>query len=331
MKRINSQRRLVTAAMAALALQFGAGLAPANAQAAEYPQKAIQLVVPFAPGGITDLLGRLLAERMETLYPQPIVVENRPGASGHIGASLVAKAQDPHMLLVGTIGIHAAYSAYSKLPYDPAAELQPIMILSESPNVVLVPVNSPFKTFEELLAFQKANPGKLNYATAGPGSSTHMVIALFEQQIGTQITYVPYKGSGPALIDLIGGQVDVMFDNLPTGLPHVQGGKLRALAVTSPQRDPLLPDVPTVAESGVPGYAGQSWFTLAAGNTVDPAIVDKLSADVREALQSDEMKQRFSKLGMTIVASTPQQARERFDSETRKWSEVIRQSGIKLD
>lgn len=302
------------------------------AMAQDYPNRAIHIVVPFAPAGATDILGRIVAERLAPMYGQSVVVDNKPGASGHLGAQIVAKSPgDGYTLLVGTIGIHAAYASYRKLAYDPAAELQPIMILGESPNLVLVPANSPYKTLADLLADAKANPGKINYASAGPGSSVHMVTALFELASGTKLNHVPYKGSGPALIDLIGGQVQVMFDNMSSGLPHVQSGKLRVLAVTGPKRDPRLPNVPTVAEAGVPGYSGTSWFTLAAPRSMPAALVEKLNKDVQRAMASPEAAARLDKLGIAFTPNTPEEAAAYFKSETVKWNRVIEAAKLQLD
>jgi tripartite-type tricarboxylate transporter receptor subunit TctC len=290
------------------------------------------MVVPQAPGGATDVLGRLIAAKLATIYTQPIVVENRLGASGHIGAAFVAKATpDGLTLLLGTIGIHAAYSSYRKLSYNPATDLQPVMVVGESPNVVLVSKASPFKTFGELLAYQKAHPGKLNYATAGAGSSVHMVTALFERMIDSKVIYVPYKGSAPAEVDLIGGRDDVMFENLPTAMPPIHGGLVRALAVTSSKRDPLLPDVPTIAEAGIPGYNATSWFSVAVSSKVPKSIVETLSGDLRKVLSTPETAAQFSRMGITLVADTPEQARKFFASETAKWSALIQASGIYLD
>jgi tripartite-type tricarboxylate transporter receptor subunit TctC len=288
------------------------------AMAQDYPSRAIHIVVPFAPGGATDILGR--------------IVDNKPGASGHVGAQFAARsAGDGYTLLVGTIGIHAAYASYRKLAYDPATELQPIMILGESPNLVLVPVDSPYRTLADLLADARAHPGRINYASAGPGSSVHMVTALFELASGTRLNHVPYKGSGPALIDLIGGQVQVMFDNMSSGLPQVQGGKLRVLAVTGPRRDPRLPNVPTVAEAGVPGYSGTSWFTLAAPRSMPMALVEKLNKDVQRVMSSPEVAARLDKLGIAFSPNTPQEAAAYFKSETVKWNRVIQASNLQLD
>ncbi|MFC5496432.1 Bug family tripartite tricarboxylate transporter substrate binding protein [Caenimonas terrae] len=302
------------------------------AMAQDYPTRAIRVVVPFAPAGAADILGRIVAERLQPLYGQTVVVDNKPGASGHLGAQIVAKAPaDGYTLLVGTIGIHAAYASYRKLGYDPAADLKPVMILGESPNLVLVPAASPYKTFAEFAADAQAHPGKISYATAGPGSSVHMVTALFELASGAKMTHVPYKGSGPALIDLIGGQVDVMFDNMSSGMPHVRSGKLRILAVTGPHRDPHFPDVPTIAESGFPGYSATSWFTLAVPRNTPQPLVDRINRDVQRALAAPEVQARLDKLGIAFTPNTPQEAAAYFRSETVKWNRVIEAARLQLD
>lgn len=315
---------------------LGVGLAAAvlagGALAQDYPNKPIRIVAPFAPGGAVDILARIVAERLGSQYGQNIIVENKPGASGHLGAQFVAKAPaDGYTLMVGTIGIHAAYKSYTKLTYDPAKELQPIMVLGESPNIVVVPANSKYKTFADFLADAKANAGKINYASAGPGSSVHMVTELFQLAIGQRMNHVPYRGSGPALVDLIAGQVDVMFDNMSSGMPHVQGGKLRVLAVTGARRDPRLPEVPAISEAGVPGYAGTSWFTLAGPAGMPAALVDKLNRDVRKVLASPEVKARYNQLGIEYEPNTPAQAAAYFKSETVKWNRVIEAAKLQLD
>jgi tripartite-type tricarboxylate transporter receptor subunit TctC len=307
-------------------------LAATGAQAQDYQNRPIRLVVPFAPAGAADILGRILSERLAPQYGQSVVVDNKPGASGHVGAQLVAKAPgDGYTLLVGTIGIHAAHASYRKLAYEPATELQPIALLGESPNLVVVPAASPYRSLADLLADAKANPGKINYATAGAGSSVHMVTALFELMAGVRMNHVPYKGSGPALIDLIGGQVNVMFDNMSSSLPHVQAGKLRVLAVTGPSRDKRLPNVPTVAEAGVPGYSGTSWFTLAAPRTMPATLVERLNRDVQRAMASPEAAAQLDKLGITFTPDTPEQAAAYFRSETVKWNRVIEAAKLQLD
>jgi tripartite-type tricarboxylate transporter receptor subunit TctC len=316
---------------ALLALALAGAAVGAGAQQG-YPNKPIRLVVPFAPAGAADILGRILSEKLGAVYGQTIVVDNKPGASGHLGAQIVAKAPgDGYTLMVGTIGIHSAYASYRKLAYDPAAELQPVMIFGEAPNVVVVAANSPYRTFAELHADAKANPGKINYATAGAGSSVHMVTALYELMGSTRMTHVPYKGSGPALIDVIGGQVAVMFDNMSSSMPHIQSGKLRALAVTGAARDPRLPNVPTIAESGVPGYAGTSWWTLAAPRSMPAALVEKLNRDVTRVMTIPEVTAQLEKLGITFSPNTPEQAGAYFKSETVKWNRVIDAAKLQLD
>lgn len=311
-----------------LAALAGAGAAMAQ----DYPNKPIRLVAPFAPGGAVDILARIIGERLSTQYGHNVIVDNKPGASGHLGAQIVAKSPgDGYTLMVGTIGIHAAYASYTKLPYSPAKELKPVMIIGEAPNVVLVPANSRYKTFADFLADAKANPGKVSYASAGPGSSVHMVTALFELASGARLNHVAYRGSGPALIDLIGGQVDVMFDNMSSGMPHVQSGKLRVLAVTGPKRDAHLPDVPTISEAGVPGYGGTSWFTLAAPASTPAALVEKLNRDVQRVLASPEVVARYDKMGMNYTPNSPAEAAAFFKSETTKWNRVIEAAKIQLD
>jgi tripartite-type tricarboxylate transporter receptor subunit TctC len=319
-------RSFVVAALAVVASVAGI------VHAQDFPTRPIRLVVPFPPGGVTDILGRLVSERLGPAYGQTFIVENRPGASGHIGAQMVAKAPgDGYTLMIGTIGIHAAYSAYRKLGYDPAAELQPVLVLGESPNIVLVPASSPYRTFAEFLADVKANPGKVTYGSAGPGSSIHMVTALFELQSGAKMTHVPYKGSGPALVDLIGGQIQVMFENFSSGIGHVKSGKLRVLAVTSAQRDPRLPDVPTVAEAGVPGYSATSWFTIAAPRGMPAGLVEKVNRDATRVLTTPEATAQLAALGVTLTPNTPAEAAAFFRTETVKWNRVIEAANLTLD
>ncbi|MBO9513714.1 MAG: tripartite tricarboxylate transporter substrate binding protein [Variovorax sp.] len=316
---------LLAACCAALA-------SPAHAQVPDYPSRPIRLIVPNPPGGVTDLLGRIVSERLAALYGQPVVVDNRAGASGHLGAQQVAKsAADGYTLLLGTIGIHAAHASYRKLGYDPAAELTPVTILAQSPNVVLVPDASPLRSFADLLARAKADPASLNYATAGPGSSVHMVTALFETISGARVNYVPYKGSGPAMVDLIGGQVQVMFENLPSAIPHIRSGRVRALAVTGDRRDPRLPAVPTIAESGLPDYAAVSWFTVAAPGGTPPPVIDKLARDLKQVMAGPDVVAQLDKLGATLVLGSPEQARRFFATETAKWNRVIEATRLQLD
>ena len=312
---------------------FAACLGPVHAQ--DYPNRSVRLVVPLAPAGAADILGRLLAERLGAAWGQSVVVDNKPGASGHVGAQIVARSPgDGYTLMVGTIGIHAAHGSYRKLAYDPARELQPILILGEAPNIVVVPAASPYKTFGDFLADARANPGKISYATAGPGSSVHMVTALFEMAAGVRMNHIPYKGSGPALTDLVGGQVQVMFDNMSSSMAQIKAGKLRALAVTTARRDPRFPDVPALAEVGVPGYGGTSWFTIAAPSTLPAVMVDKINKDLQKILASPEVVARYDALGMNYTPNTPNTPTEAaafFRSETVKWNRVIEAARLQLD
>ncbi len=303
-----------------------------SVMAQDYPNKPVRLVVPLAPAGAADILGRLVAERLSTAWGQSVVVDNKPGASGHVGAQIVARSPgDGYTLMVGTIGIHAAHGSYRKLAYDPAKELQPILILGEAPNIVVVPANSPYKTFADFLADARANPGKVSYATAGPGSSVHMVTALFELATGVKMNHIPYKGSGPALTDLVGGQVQVMFDNMSSSMAQIKAGKLRALAVTTARRDPRFPDVPTIAEAGVPGYSGTSWFTVAAPATMPAPLVDKINKDLQKILTAPDVVARYDTLGVSYTPNTPAEAAAFFRSETTKWNRVIEAARLQLD
>ena len=313
--------------LAALGLPAGA---PAWAQA--FPAKPVRLVVPFAPAGIADILGRLAAEPLALAWGQQVVVENKAGASGHIGAQAVAQSPgDGYTLMIGTIGIHAAYASYTKLAYKPDQDLRPVTILAEAANVVLVPANSPYKTFGDFLADAKARPGQIAYGSAGPGSSIHMVTALFELLSSARLNHVPYKGSGPALIDLIGGQIQVMFENIGSGMVHIKSGKLRPLAVTGAQREPTLPDVPTVAEAGVPGYAATSWWTMGAPRGTPTALVERIQQDTRRALSTPAALARFDALGVRPVLNPPAEAAGFFASETIKWNKVIEAAKLQLD
>ena len=318
------RRAILCSSLAALAWR------PAAAQA--FPARPVRLVVPFAPAGIADILGRILAEPLAQAWGQQVIVENKAGASGHIGAQQVAQAPgDGYTLVVGTIGIHAAYASYRKLAYNPATELQPVTILAEAANVVLVPAAAPYRSFADFLADARANPGKIAYGSAGPGSSVHMVTALFELMSGARLNHVPYKGSGPALVDLIGGQIGVMFENIGSGMTHIQSGKLRALAVTGAKREATQPDVPTVAEAGVPGYAATSWWTVAAPRGVPAALVEKIQQGIRRVVSTPAATARLDSLGVRGVANTPAEAAAFFASETIKWNRVIEAAKLQLD
>jgi tripartite-type tricarboxylate transporter receptor subunit TctC len=306
---------------------------PAAAQAPAYPTKAIRLVVPFPPGGATDILARNVAQKLSETWGQRVVVDNRPGAGGNIGSELVAKAApDGYTLEMGTVGTHAINaSLYSKMPYDHVKDFAPIILVAGVPNVLVVNPSLPVNSVQELIAYAKANPGKLNFASSGPGTSIHLSGELFKVMAGVQMTHVPYKGSAPALQDLLGGQVQLMFDNLPPSLPQIKGGKLRALAVTSLTRAPALPDVPTIAESGLPGFEASSWFGILAPASTPPAIIAKVNAEVAKWLASPEGKDKLAAIGANAGGGSPEDFARHIQAETAKWAKVVKESGAKVD
>ncbi|WP_253272326.1 Bug family tripartite tricarboxylate transporter substrate binding protein [Advenella kashmirensis] len=299
---------------------------PASAQ--DYPSKAIRLIVPFAPGGTADVLGRILAQKLNEKYKQPVVVENKPGVGGNIGAEQVSRASpDGYTLLFGTIGIHSTFNIYPNLNYDPPKDLEPIIIVADTPNVLIASKRLQLKNTKEIIEkSQNATADQaLFYGSAGFGSSTHIAGELFKYESHANLSHVPYKGSGPALTDLMGGQLDVMFENLPTAMPLIQSGDVKVLSVTSDKRVASLPNVPTIAEDGLPGYVFTAWFTIAApAGTPDP-IVDKLNKDIREVMLSKDLQKRFASLGVNPVpgSRTAQQSKAFIDSETAKFNNLI--------
>jgi tripartite-type tricarboxylate transporter receptor subunit TctC len=306
------------------------GCALFNASLAQADQT--RMVVPFPAGGTADVLGRIVAQQLGVLNGGQVVVENRPGSGGIIGAETVARGpSDGSVLLLGTIGIHAASKIYRSLPYDPDKDLQPVTILAEVPNVLIVHPSVPAKDVREFLVLARAKPGALNFGSAGNGSSTHMIAELFKLKAKVDLTHIPYRGSAPALNDLVAGQIQVMVENLPTALPFIQNGNVRALGVTSATRSASLPAVPTIAEAGVPGYEATAWFTIAVASSVPPATVEKLNSDIRKILQQPETIERFKALGAVIVGNSVADARAFFVSETAKWNDVIETAHIKVD
>ncbi|MCK1394492.1 tripartite tricarboxylate transporter substrate binding protein [Bradyrhizobium sp. 1] len=290
------------------------------------------MIVPFAAGGTADVLGRIVAQELGTLTGNQIIVENRPGSGGNIGADAVARGPaDGSVLLLGTIGIHAASKIYKSLPYDPNKDLRPVTILAEVPNVLIVHPSVAAKDVKEFLALAREKPGALNFGSAGNGSSTHMIAELFKLKAKVDLTHVPYRGSAPALNDLVAGQIQLMVENLPTALPFIESGTVRALGVTSATRSPSLPSLPTIAEAGVPGYDATAWFTIAVAGGVPPATIEKLNADIRKILAEPEVIERFKKLGAAIVGNRVADAKEFVASETAKWNNVIEAAQIRID
>ena len=304
----------------------------ANAQDA-YPSKPIRIVVPFPAGGATDILARAVAQKLTEAWGPAVVVDNRPGAGGNIGSDIVAKSPpDGYTLLMGTVGTHAINpSLYAKMPYDHVKDFAPVVLVASVPNVLVVTPSLPVQSVAELVAYAKANPGKLNFASSGSGTSIHLSGELFKTTAGVQIVHVPYKGSAPALTDLVGGQVHLMFDNLPPSLPQIKAGKLRALAVTSLARAPALPDVPTMVESGFPTFEASSWFGLLAPAGTKPEIVAKINAEVRNWLGSAEARDKLLSQGANAAGGSPEDFARHIAAETAKWAKVVKESGAKVD
>ena len=315
--------RFITAAVLALC----AG--PLCAQS--YPTKTVRLVVPFSPGGSTDVTARILAQKLTEAWRQQVIVDNRAGAGGNIGAESVARAApDGYTLLLATTGVMAInHKLYKSLSYDSLKDLAPVTQIGGLPLILIVHPSLPAKSVKDLVAMAKAKPGALSFASSGVGSATHMTAELFRMMAGVDMVHVPYKGSGQAMTDLISGQVGVAFDQITSSIGHVQSGKLRALAVTSAKRFPSVPNLPTVAEAGVAGYESVSWNGIAAPARTPREIIDRIQGEVARALQQADMKERFLKDGIEPIGSTPEQFAAHIRSERAKWEKVVDRAGIK--
>ena len=326
------------AALATVAATAGFSTA-AQAQAA-WPNKPVRIVVPFPAAGTTDILARALAPELQRVFGQPFVVENKPGAGGNLGSAEVAKAApDGYTLLMGTVGTHAINpSLYPKMPYDAVKDFAPITMVAGVPNVlVLNPANAQkysINSVQDLARVAKANPGRLNVSSSGNGTSIHLAAELFKSMTGTFMVHFPYRGSGPALLDLMGGNMDLMFDNLPSSMPHIKSGKLKALAVTSSQRSSALPDVPTVEEVGGPalkGFEASSWFGLLAPAGTPADIINRIQQETAKALASPALRERLQAQGAIPSGNTPAEFARLIDAETKKWAQVVKVSGAKVD
>jgi len=308
-------------------------IAAASIHAQTYPAKPIRLICPFPPGGAVDIASRAIAQELSKTIGQSVIVENKPGAGGNIGGAEAARsAPDGYTLFMTTSGINAINPAlYAKMPFDPNKDLAPISVLVSLSNVLVVHPSVKANSVADVIALAKAQPGMLNYASSGSGTSIHMSGEMFKFMTKTDITHIPYKGSAPAISDLLGGQVMMMFDNIPSALQHIKAGKLRALATTGAKRDPTLPDLPTIAEAGVPGYDSGVWFglTVPAGTPKD--IVAKLSAESIKGTKSPEFVKRMTDLGYVMVGSTPEQMAEMSKSEMARWEPIVKASGARAE
>jgi len=309
-------------------------LASAGASAQSYPTKLIHLVVPYPAGGPLDIMARAIGQKLTEAWKQPVVVDNRAGAGGNIGADFVAKsAPDGYTLLMGAVATHAINpSLYSKIPYDPVKDFAPVALVAQVPNILVVNPAVPAKTVRELIDLARAKPGYLNFGSGSTGSTGHLAGELFNTMAGVKMVHIPYKGAAPATADLLAGQVQLMFDNLASALPNVKAGKLRALAVTTLTRSPAMPDLPTIAESGLPGFDLSTWFGLLVPAGTPPEIVAKLNAEVVRALNAKDIRERLEKMGAEPLANnTPEHFAAFIRSEAAKYAKVVKDSGAKVD
>jgi tripartite-type tricarboxylate transporter receptor subunit TctC len=320
-------RTLLIASSFTFALACGATLAQS------YPSKPIRIVSPFPPGGTSDILARALGERLSKEWGQPVVTENRPGAAGNIASEYVAKsAPDGHTLLINTVGTHAINAAiYPKLGFDPIKDFTPITNLVALPSLLCAHPSVPVRNVKELIALARKHPGELSYSSAGSGSQPHLTAEMFKTMTGVNLLHVPYKGASPQMIGLLGGEVAVSWATAPSGVPFVKAGKLRPLGVSSSRRMPALPDVPTIAEAGVPGYDAMGWNGLVGPAHIPPAVVQKINASVVKIFNTPEVRNRFVALGAEPIPSTPDAFASLMQAELPKWAKIVKESGARLD
>jgi tripartite-type tricarboxylate transporter receptor subunit TctC len=312
---------------------FAAAWQPGSALAQAWPSKPIKYIVPFAPGGTTDILARTIGEKLSVALGQPVVIENKPGAGGGVGADFTAKAgPDGYTIMGGTISTHAINaSLYANLPYDPVKDFAAVTLIARVPNLLVINPEIPAKNVAELIALMKANPGKFTFASSGNGTSQHLSGELFKSMAGVEMQHIPYKGSPPALQDVVGGQVSMTFDNITTAWPLAKAGKLRALAVTTAKRSSVAPEVPTLAESGLPGFEIGSWQGVFAPAGTPPEIVKRLNAEIVKILNLPDVREKLVALGAEPVGDTPEQFSAYVKTEVVKWSDIVRKSGAKVD
>jgi len=312
----------------ALALMFGAQVAPAQS----YPSRPIRLIAPSSPGSGVDIVARIVGQKLSENLKQQVVIDNRAGAGANLGAEIAAKAApDGYTLFMGTPAHAINTSLYRRLNYDIVKDFAPISLVTSGQYVLVVHPSLPARNVKELIALARARPGQLNYASAGNGNATHLAAELFKSLTKLNAVHVPYKGTGPALTDLIGGQVQLMFANLTAGLPHIKSGKLRALAVTGTARSPAAPDIPTMIESGVPGYTVTSWYGILAPAATSQEIITRLNGEIAKVMRSPDMKSRLAGEGAEPTSSTPAEFAAFIKAEIEKWGKVIRGAGIRIE
>jgi tripartite-type tricarboxylate transporter receptor subunit TctC len=321
------KKTMLKAACAALTL-----FAAFTAAAADYPSKTIKWVVPFPPGGAMDVMARALGDKLAQSMKQPVIIENRAGAGGVIGSGIVAKADpDGHTMMIVSIGHAVNPSLYPKLNYDPAKDFEPVSLVGIVPNILVVNPSVKANSVKELIAQAKAEPGKLSYASAGTGTTVHLAAELFASMAGVDIMHVPYKGSSPAVTDLMGGQVNMMFDSVSSAKPYIESGKLKALAVTTSKRSSIFPNVPTMAEAGLKGYELSGWYAVFVPAKTPKPIVDRLNRELLKALKQPDVRQRFASIGAEVVGSSPDELGKYLQSETIRWAKVVQDRNIKPD
>jgi tripartite-type tricarboxylate transporter receptor subunit TctC len=332
----NAKRRQALNGLSALAISLGVtGLlmtAP-GAMAQSFPNKPIRLVCPFPPGGAVDIASRAIAQELSKNLGQPVTVDNKPGAGGNIGGAEVSRANpDGYTIFMTTSGIQAINPAlYAKMPFDPNKDLTPVTALVSLNNVLVLHPSVKANSVAEVIAMAKSQPGAMNYASSGSGTSIHMSGEMFKSLTNVNITHIPYKGSAPAVTDLLGGQVMMMFDNIPSAIPHIKSGKLRALATTGAKRDPLLPDLPTMAEAGVAGYESGVWFGLSVPANTPREVIMKLNAEANKGTKSPEFVKRMTDLGYIIMGTSPETMAEMNKAEVQRWGPIVKASGAKAD
>src|SRR5215467_8347343 len=324
------RRKLVACAGVATLAPFASRVA--QAQGSAWPNRIVKLVVPFTPGGGIDAVGRIIGARLSEMWGQQVVVDNKPGAGGNIASEFVARsAPDGYTLYITAGGLAVNRFLFPSISYDPVADFAPVTLICLFPNLLVVPNASPFHSVSDLLAQARANPGKLTFASPGHGSSPHMSAELFKYMAKIDMVHVPYRGAAPAATDLIAGRVDCTFAVMASGLPLVQNGQLRALGVSTANRQPTAPDVPTIAEAGVPGYDTSSWFAFLVPAKTPPEIIRKIQADTVAAMAEPAIKAKLDALGVVIVGSTPQALAAHLKSEMNKWGPVIKAANIKVN